>query len=255
MIGTALLAVLVCVNFTSCSEDDDLTEYPGKNEYGLPTNIANNTIIYKTSDNVIIRFNNEDVFSGAKIIDNYYSTTKGYGTIIFNREVAAIEEDAFNSYRLGSGFNLKGNLTAIVMPASVASIGHGAFGSCESLTNVTIPNSVTSIGDFAFEDCSGLTSIEIPNSVTSIEDYAFQFCYSLTNVTIGNNVTSIGKCAFRECHNLTSIYLKAITPPITKSEVFRSVNLSNVTLYVPKGTLETYKNSSCWKNFENIQEL
>ena len=61
------------------------------------------------------------------------------------------------------------------------------------ITNLIIPNSVTSIGDYAFSGCAGLTSITIPNSVTSIGDYAFQYCSGLTSITIPNSVTSIGE--------------------------------------------------------------
>ena len=45
-------------------------------------------------------------------------------------------------------------LTSYVIPASVTSIGDGAFSSCESLRSVVIPDSVTSIGDWAFSYCS-----------------------------------------------------------------------------------------------------
>lgn len=41
-----------------------------------------------------------------------------------------------------------------------------------NLTSVVIPNSVTSIGEYAFAS-SGLTSITIPNSVISIGSAAF----------------------------------------------------------------------------------
>ena len=43
----------------------------------------------------------------------------------------------------------------------------------KEITNLVIPNSVTSIGASAFAGCSGLTSITIPNSVTSIGESAF----------------------------------------------------------------------------------
>ena len=47
---------------------------------------------------------------------------------------------------------------------------------------MTIPASVTSIGEGAFFDCDGLTSMTIPSSVTSIDDWAFDGCKSLKDV-------------------------------------------------------------------------
>ena len=97
------------------------------------------------------------------------------------------------------------SLTSVIIPNSVTSIGGAAFSGCTGLTSVTIPNSVTSIGGAAFRGCSGLTSVTIPNSVTSIEWYAFSGCSGLTSVTIGNSVTSIGEEAFYLCSGLTSV--------------------------------------------------
>ena len=67
-------------------------------------------------------------------------------------------------------------ITNLIIPNSVTSIGYAAFRECSGLTSVTIPNSVTSIGGGAFYGCSGLTSVTIPNSVTSIGNYAFTLC-------------------------------------------------------------------------------
>ena len=50
------------------------------------------------------------------------------------------------------------------------------------ITDLVIPDGVTSIGNYAFRNCSGLTSVTIPNSVTSIGIYAFYGCSSLTSV-------------------------------------------------------------------------
>ena len=73
-------------------------------------------------------------------------------------------------------------VTNLVIPEGVTSIGSYTFNGCSSLTSVTIPNSVTSIGEYAFYKCTGLTSVTIPNSVTSIGDRAFNYCSSLTSV-------------------------------------------------------------------------
>ena len=138
-----------------------------------------------------------------------------------------------------SAFNGCANLTSIIIPDSITSIGDFAFENCSGLTSITIPDSVTSIGDHAFYNC--LTSITvsennkyfsslngvlfnkdktelvtylignerteyaIPDSVTSIGDRAFYKCSSLTSIIIPDSVTSIGDHAFYNCSSLTSI--------------------------------------------------
>ena len=46
-----------------------------------------------------------------------------------------------------------------IIPASVTTIGSGAFYGCSGLTSINIPAGVTTIGYGAFQSCSGLTSI------------------------------------------------------------------------------------------------
>jgi hypothetical protein len=98
-------------------------------------------------------------------------------------------------------------VTNLVIPGTVTSIGDLAFADCYGLTSVTIPNSVTSIGDLAFADCHGLTSVAIPNSVTSIGGEAFINCSGLTSVSISNSVTEISDGAFYGCDGLTSVII------------------------------------------------
>ncbi len=77
--------------------------------------------------------------------------------------------------------------------------GTGIYGCDHDITSVIIPEYVTSIGSYAFSDCSNLNSVIIPDSVTSIGDYAFRNCSSLTSITIPDSVTSIGSYAFADC--------------------------------------------------------
>ena len=108
-------------------------------------------------------------------------------------------------------FYLEGQeLTNLVIPDGVTSIGNYAFVDCMNVTSVVIPNSITTIGEHAFEKCIGLTSVTIPNKVTSIGADAFYNCSNLGSITIGNSVSSIGKDAFKECTKLTSVQISDI---------------------------------------------
>lgn len=86
------------------------------------------------------------------------------------------------------------NVTSVVIPTTITSIGNRAFLGC-ALSSVNIPNSVTTIGDYAFWGCS-LSTINIPNSVTSIGASAFAGCSKLTSISIPSSVTSIGEDVF-----------------------------------------------------------
>ena len=121
------------------------------------------------------------------------------------------------------------------------------------ITELIIPNGVTSIGGGAFYDCTGLTSVTIPNSVTSIGKSAFAYCSGLTSVTIPNSVTSIGEGAFRGCSGLTRVTVQSETPIYITANVFS--NKDKAILMVPKGCVPAYKAADYWKEFKTILEI
>ena len=178
--------------------------------------IPSNQIRYTSSDGNVVEPSYTDDF-GANITDNTYEN--GIGIITFD-----------------------GNVT---------NIGYEAFSGCESLTSITIPDSVTSIGSEAFYGCENLTSVTIGNSVTSIGDGAFYDCESLTSITIPNSVTTIEYNAFDGCTSLTSITSLNTTPPTINSNTLPNGN--NYTIYVPSGSVDTYKAAQYWS--EKVSQI
>ena len=180
----------------------------------------------------------------------------GLTSIEIPNSVTSIEDDAF--------YGCTG-LTKVIVPdiakwcnisfsssdANPLSYAHHLYSDENTeITELVIPEGVTSIGNVAFQNCTGLTSIEIPNSVTSIGESAFYDCKCLTSVTIGNGVTSIGEYTFYGCTGLTSVKVANETPPSISSSTFS--NRANATLYVPAGSKASYEAADYWKDFKKI---
>lgn len=62
------------------------------------------------------------------------------------------------------------NLTDVVIPEGVTSVGKLAFACCHELTNVVLPASLVSIERQVLADCRSLSSITIPEGVTLTRD-------------------------------------------------------------------------------------
>ena len=139
--------------------------------------------------------------SAIKIVDDCVFYDDGIEVYLIkyigdDADVIIPEYDGGKEYGLWDyAFYFDAEITSIIIPDSVTSIGDYAFFECTSLTSIVIGDSVTSIGDYAFAICD-LITVTIPDSVTSIGEAAFLGCISLTSVVIGESVTSISDSAF-----------------------------------------------------------
>ncbi len=131
---------------------------------------------------------------------------KATATIILGSSSSVIPTDGSVTAIGENAFRGK-DITSVVIPECVTSIGRGAFADCKYLGAVTLPSTLTTIEESVFIRCSALTSITIPETVTSIGYSAFEGCSKITNVEIPAAVTEIGGRAFKDCTGLLSITL------------------------------------------------
>lgn len=199
--------------------------------------------------------------------DDIFRDCTSLNSIILSENIYNISTRAFygctNLYSIELPTNIKSinntafadckHLSTITIPGNATSIGSSAFYGCTNLSSAIISNGVIYIGERAFSECTSLNMVSIPNSVTSIGRGAFYDCISIKSITIPKNVTTIGNSAFMGCA-ITEIHNKATTPPTCDGALTLGGMLQTCILYVPKGYLNTYKNSSAWKEFLHIYE-
>lgn len=139
----------------------------------------------------------------------------------------------------------------LIIGNNVRSIGKGACAGCMSLTSVTMGESVTFIDEGAFSGCYALKDISWPSAVTEIKKGMFQGC-PLEDFTIPETVTCIGEQAFSMA-KITNLYCQSSIPPSVFSDTFFLV--SGMTVHVPEGSLESYQNTSVWKDFTITDDI
>lgn len=104
-------------------------------------------------------------------------------------------------------------ITELVIPDGVASIGQNVFCHCTSINGVRFPAGLTEIGANAFSQCTSLEAVNIPSTVTVIGESAFNRCTKLESVTIPEGVATIKNGAFAHSG------LRSLTLPSTIREI------------------------------------
>lgn len=179
------------------------------------------------------------------------ATVTGYGgglsetievpaTVTYNNEeytVTAIGDNAFKNF---------GNLTEIILPNTITSIGVRSFQNCRQAT-INIPESLSSLGEGAFTDCDNLTEVTLPATLTSVPALAFYSCNGLTTLTLPATMTSLGIRAFYGCNNLSTINSLAATAPSCSEGTFQNVP-SSCRVNVPMGCYDAYENAAGWSS-------
>lgn len=140
--------------------------------------------------------------------------------------------------------------SSITLSNNVTTIGNNVFEGTQ-ITSIILPSGVTSIGIGVFKDCRNLQSIDIPTGITEIPISAFEDCTSLSSVTLHSGITSIGQSAFLNCTGLQSATVLSPTPPTlgTNAFSFTDGGMATYPIYVPD--VEAYKAAPVWEDYGN----
>ena len=168
------------------------------------------------------------VWNAKKCADFSWRTFDNLDNITFGDSVEHIPAMLCNSNK---------NISTLVIPNSVTSIGEGAFGQCSSVEYLSIGNNVESIGGSAF---SGLYALkEFTMKAPSVEDYCksklSKLLYDTAHInddairkieingeemidwSIPASVTQIEDYTFCNCPSITSVTLPKTITTIGKS--------------------------------------
>ena len=178
-----------------------------------------------------------------------------------------LDGKSYNVTAIGnSAFRYCYYLTSVTLSDGLVSIGNYSF-QYNSIGEIAFPNSLKSIGEGAFEDCWQITAVTLPDNLKSVGRGAFSYMSNLQKVVLPSSIQSIGDYAFFYNQNLTSVesHIKkpfgisesvfAITSTWDNTNYVDIYTPSSATLYVPVGTIDLYRNTAGWKNFENIVEM
>ena len=154
---------------------------------------------------------------------------------------------------IGERAFLQGRMKSIVIPNSVTNVGKEIFCACTGVEYLNIDVLPSLIGDNQ-NIATSLKTLIFGDHVTEIDHNMFQLSTELTSVTLGSSVTNVIDNAFMQCQNLSSIYLRSATPPTLGEDVFHSDAYEKAIVYVPEGSVDSYKQDASWSKFKNIRE-
>lgn len=199
------------------------------------------------------------------------------GTVTLPATVKTIESNAF--------YNCT-QVTDVIMPEGLDSLGLAVFVGCSSLKTIKFPESVRVIGFGGFTGCTNLESIdvapnnatyssldgiliengnrlmaypnkkgltyEVPDDLYVIESFAC--CWTDLQEVILPRFVYMGNYSFAYCHDLVSVTALQKNPFEIPDNCFSEETYEKTTLFVPEGSVEKYRATEGWKNFVHIVE-
>lgn len=265
--------------FSSCNACSDITNPEnlstlGEGAFSRCNNLTTVTI-NPTSDFVV----GKDAFQDCKALSNLTlgNNVKAIGPGAFSgctallspvitqgSNLEAIAEAAFagsgvqnidlylcnNLKSIGMWAFANSSLKEIELPASLESLGNGAFYYNLDMEQIELPSSITSLSDYLLAGNNAITTQQpVQDGVTTIGDYAFYNWDQINSFVFPESVEYIGTKAMAGQTGLTSVIAHPTIVPELGEEVWAGVDQPSIPLTVNKEVTQDYRNAEQWKEF------
>ena len=184
--------------FESCNKLDIIIDNaPSKVERGMYAYSGCKSVTFTQNDPEPIAFDSTVVIASESPINFYVLDAYNYTAGIANNDPSKLSDTLI----IPAKVQIDGKVY------NVTNIDMSAFMDCVNITSVVFPSTLSSIGEAAFMNCTGLTKVVIPSNITNIENGVFYNCTNL-DVEIDNSKDNVndGPYTFEGCKSVT--YLK-----------------------------------------------
>ena len=243
--------------FSNCGELTDLT-IPGSVKIIGDSAFANRIF---ASDNVGLK--RVKLENGIEIIgNNAFAGCCRLSNINFPDSVTFIGDSAFSDCFQLANVHIPGSvkyigkdafdfLTLVILDEGIEIIGNNAFRGTE-ISQIVIPDSVKSVGNYAFSSCGSLTTVTIGSGIETILSGTFQNCPNITTIKIKKGLKVIEKDAFNGIKAIPDIFFegseeewKAISIDQSNDMILRANMHYNADLSHEHSYTETVKEATC----------
>lgn len=142
------------------------------------------------------------------------------------------------------------DITSLVIPSNITSIGMQAFANCKSLLSVNLGNAQIQILNNTFIGCSNLTgSVDLSN-VRALNGTPFRYS-KLVLIDCGSQISALGQIV-QDCNYVTTLIVRRTTPPTLHTISATRLSSNNALVYVPDANVEDYKAANVWSTIADI---
>ncbi len=228
----------------------------------------------------------EGTYQGLKYkVENGKVTIIGCTDSLSGKVTVPEKIEGYPVTKIGRAFYKKQNITSVVLPDTVTTIGEEAFGKCENLTSIYFGSGITRISHLSFDGCKNIkkvyisnlyawcnaeiesypmrygadlylngekvTDLVIPDGVSYIKQYTFEGCISIKSVTLPKSISSISAYAFKNCKNLKKVSGKDATIHIGSEAFMNCKSLAEISVKGIDGSgSNAFKNCTALKRVE-----